>query len=921
MPHKLEISWSQILAAVLLVVWLGNGLGSAAAMPGAVTFPEELTASLLCDCERSQDFCSGSYPQTLRQHYRRYRLETTAGARVEGRSLRWRFIPRLTTAQFATVFGVSHLTEAISCWVKNPYGYQTDLTLRLVELDGSVYESPPVFLGDERNWRQVAFYRHDFSLAADSLDRNQQLDLPVRRLEFRLTGLEVGQSYEVYFDHLQVHTPRAAAITVNQWQCPGVVQAGESLDVQLDVTSSEGTSLLGVLLQLCYDGIVVMEVPLAELVEPPGSAEPSATPLTAHLPLPAHLRRGIYNLRLAGVDGVTLTAGPDVELELQVGITNTQDAPTVAELYTQGNRIGLAVDERRYEPIVVGLDGPSEEICRQAAQQNLHLYALPIACGFAPYGRCPDTWTSALEMDFAPILSRIGAVLQADPQALLILQVFVESPLWWDEQNPSQIIRVPSGQVVAERKSTHASWTSRAWQQQASLALRTLVQCLEVSPWGDHIVGYQLMAGEQGRWAIWGNTQGMLDASLTAQVAFRQWLRDKYIGLPVLRSAWGQPRQPLLDSPGVKQGHIITQWSQISIPSAAELFAATEPALYDPAAHQSLIDYQQFLSAQVAETLLNFASAVKEATNGYKLCGVAYGHLLDKWPGQGSVQLAGHLGLGRVLAAEQVDFVVGPTSSPVFPTTAPSSILAHDKLYLAHSSEANGEQPPTVWRAPDQQSDGADELTASSIALVVDENKDSYLKPASELRRMILTDQAHQVQQTGGRVDVWLLEDLLAGLMPDYTVYVFADAFALTAAQRQALHEQLSAPMATVIWVYAAGAIENTISGATMWDLMGIKPTVVTKAGPLRVVIPPGEPEVNPLGTSAIEYGLTAAVSPRFAIVGNEAQSLGKLKGSSRSGLSTVDHQGSRWIYSVVPGVPTAVLTALIRDTEAMRQP
>ena len=179
----------------------------------------------------------------------------------------------------------------------------------------------------------------------------------------------------------------------------------------------------------------------------------------------------------------------------------------------------------------------------------------------------------------------------------------------------------------------------------------------------------------------------------------------------------------------------------------------------------------------------------------------------------------------------------------------------------------------------------------------------------------MLTEQARQAQHAGAAVDVWLLDDLLAGVMPGYNMYVFADAFALSESQRNALRQKLAEAGGTAIWLYGAGAIEEAVGGASMRDLMGIGPTVATKAGPLRVVIPPGDPLLSPQATAPLEYGLVGEVSPRFLIVDGMAEPLGKLKGTSWTGLARVALEGGRSVYSVAPGLPASVLTRFAEDS------
>ena len=70
-------------------------------------------------------------------------------------------------------------------------------------------------------------------------------------------------------------------------------------------------------------------------------------------------------------------------------------------------------------------------------------------------------------------------------------------------------------------------------------ALRTIIQHIEQSDYGDRIIGYQLSGQKTEEWYHWSmNCAALGDYSTHMQQAFRNWLQDRYGDSRQLSKAW-----------------------------------------------------------------------------------------------------------------------------------------------------------------------------------------------------------------------------------------------------------------------------------------------------------------------------------------------------------------------------------------------
>ncbi|MFO7945897.1 MAG: beta-galactosidase, partial [Armatimonadota bacterium] len=544
---------------------------------------------------------------------------------------------------------------------------------------------------------------------------------------------------------------------------------------------------------------------------------------------------------------------------------------------------------------------------------------------------------------------RLSRIMTACPRAAVLFRVHVSSPPWWDESHPGELVKFSTGSTELRgdgpaRKRTHASWASENWRTAASASLEALISHLEASPFSRRIIGYELRSGEWGAWQYPGASRGLFaDYGEPQQKAYRRWLSERYGSLSSLRAAWGQPVQPLTDSNAVEEGQPILSWQQVEVPSPKERKKSYPGmgVLREPAGSQHVIDYDLFASDLVVETITHLTEIVREVAPG-RLCGASYGHIFDHSRVPYLLQNGGHLAVRRLLGVENVDFITTPTAAVADHDIATfssvgASLAAHGKAAICipeavagRSSSPRGLHTHVAqaiaggsylaldaadfaaldepWRSAVTESAATSHGSRAEVAAVVDDVSCAYTVCGNDLVEPLLDRQRGGLTLLGAPVDVWLLSDIVAGRAPKYKLYVFMNAFYMPEKQREAIISRLAEHKASAIFIYAAGAIDDIISGRKMKALTGLWITRLRGRGPLQVALPD------------TTYGLAEPVEPRFIgvdrlIAADEnAEVLASLQDTGYCGLAARKDGDVRIIWSGAPDMPAALLSKFARQ-------
>ena len=215
-----------------------------------------------------------------------------------------------------------------------------------------------------------------------------------------------------------------------------------------------------------------------------------------------------------------------------------------------------------------------------------------------------------------------------------------------------------------------------------------------------------------------------------------------------------------------------------------------------------------------------------------------------------------------------------------------------------------------------------DRTSASDVALIVDDYSLAFFAQGNALSKPLLVSQQAELATIGAPVDVWLLDDLIAGRVPDYRLYVVVNAFLLDAKAREVVRNHVSRNGKVVLWVYAPGALDETASGQTAFELTGVSVGFVPKIGRLRVKVTDASHPLLDGTPKGLEYGPEEPAGPVFfAMPAKGCEYLGFINVPSLAanppqafgGLVVRPFDGWTSVYSAAPDVPAVILRGLAR--------
>jgi len=252
-------------------------------------------------------------------------------------------------------------------------------------------------------------------------------------------------------------------------------------------------------------------------------------------------------------------------------------------------------EQRRLKTEVVGV----------FARLGIHQYETTFPCGWAGPDRFDPAWSG--RRNILPVDEYMGAILDGDPDAMVMPNMIFQPPDWWKEMHPDELERNEFGDTFG------ASAGSELFRNEASAAVRRAVRYLEQSSYRDHLIGYNVWwTGSEGF------TEGCLynavtDFSAAMRRAFRQWLDEKYAGdLAEFRKAWRDEK---------------VTFETADVPTHEEQTSSQFVNLLDPTLSRKVLDYYDCLGECMYRTWSTVLSAAKQACDGRVIVGTYGGYL------------------------------------------------------------------------------------------------------------------------------------------------------------------------------------------------------------------------------------------------------------------------------------------------------
>ncbi len=579
---------------------------------------------------------------------------------------------------------------------------------------------------------------------------------------------------------------------------------------------------------------------------------------------------------------------------------------------------------------------------------------VPATAASDPYGWAQDAWTSREDWDYSQLDARVDRVLEAQPGARVVLRVFISAPEWWKAENKRETMLYGHGRHAidvpgVDGKLEYPSYSSDKWREDARDAVTRFVTHVQAAPYADSVVAYWLADGEEGRWTCWGAAEGYFaDYSRPQRRVFGAWLREKYGNdIRRLRAAWQHVVNPI---PGMgaddEEPIAVFTWDDVRVPSQPERERHLSQSLLDPAFAPKVIDYNHFHAQQIATYITDLAATAKQACAGEKLVGLSYGHIIDHAAGKSTLQNGGHIDFARVLASGDINFIAAPSASAEAGgvwSSVRHSVASHGKIWVDEELRGPTELIASARAAIDggarwsagrtrsgladlaKRAAGWDRTSVADIAVIIDHYSLSYLADGSALSKPLLHDQFKALSEIGAPYDVWMLDDLIAGRVPQYALYVMVNGFYFDTPAREAVLKHVARDDSTVLWIFAPGAIEATLSGSAALKLTGQPIGFVTREAPLRVrVTDHSHPLIDGV-PKGLEYGTTEKAGPVFYSLPNRVGILGAIavpvladkKPAEWPGLTVREFDYWTSVYSAAPNVPAEILRGIARHAAA----
>jgi hypothetical protein len=514
----------------------------------------------------------------------------------------------------------------------------------------------------------------------------------------------------------------------------------------------------------------------------------------------------------------------------------------------------------------------TQDCMREFANAGVHIYSIDAVVNewIGPRPGNPSPF------DFSQTARRLQNVVDADPQALLLLRMGFETRYlqdnWWNLAYPDEV------EVLSNGDRFSASFASMVWRTQVKDLLRAYIAHLRETGLYDRVIAYQIATGTCGEWIKdWSSMDIHCgDYSPAMRTYFQNWLRTRYQNdVSILREKWNNPQ---------------ISFETAEAPTQTEQFTTAHFLFRDPRREQKVIDFYDCYADASAEALIDFCHTVKEETSGEKLAGAFFGYLMEiSWNDSffvdnhggletsevSTTQRSGHLGLRKVLRSPDVDFLVSPygyafrgLGGDCLPMQPTEALRLHGKLYLLEEDslmhnnfDPDGRMHPfensiaiyqrnfaqaithglgVTWLETSlfQESPGIieeahrwlrryqelgnwalqlDLSRQAEVAVFLDDESFFYETIHNHIDLPLIWQQrVVSLNRFGAPHDVYLMNDLLENDLPPYKLYLFLNPFHLGQERRKRLKSILRRDHRTALWFYAPGYINTDDTDSPM---------------------------------------------------------------------------------------------------------
>jgi hypothetical protein len=510
--------------------------------------------------------------------------------------------------------------------------------------------------------------------------------------------------------------------------------------------------------------------------------------------------------------------------------------PSAPQIVLRDGIPTLVRDGRVYPPIFFFASAPDERRtqivlgeAKMAADAGIHVHSLQVDL-MVDDAAVPDAAKFANQY--------LARLLEVDPEAQIVYRVSFRPEHGWQSRYPKARYLNAGGYVAEPSVCDDSYWGT------AKTALQEFVRQIRKGVNSGSVMGVHL---DRGEWFFPADSG--YDTSEAAREKFRQWARTRYQGDEVaLRANWFD-------------GGI--NFNNIEIPLESPHAPEGEQFVRSSRKQRRYVDYHLFLSDETVSRITDLAYAVKEASDGTLIVGASYGYTFE-W----SHPASGHLSLGKLLRAQEVDYISGPPSyknrepggTAPFPGPIDSFAL-NGKLFISEedfkTSLSVGQEPddynlplrtpqaldsvhwrgtgaalahqsgvswmdlfgngwlqsPSIWERAQQVRSALTMRMAvppqdPDVIVFIDERALAYLVDPNAFH-LLVQNVRESVLRAGMSAGFYLLSDLAhREKFPEAKLYLFLNAWDIRPELRAAIKGRLQRDHKVLFWLYSAGLFD-----------------------------------------------------------------------------------------------------------------
>ena len=585
-----------------------------------------------------------------------------------------------------------------------------------------------------------------------------------------------------------------------------------------------------------------------------------------------------------------------------------------------------------------------------------------------------DVWTEEGFVSDA-IDDMMLANLKGNPNAKFIVALDFNAPQWWCEQNPGELATLAS--TTPDR--TNASFASQKWKQESGAIMAEAIDYMMHQSYANQIIGFKITGGYTLEWNWWassGVSDDVGDFSQCGIEGFRAWLTEKYQTDAALQAAYSDSSITLknamppsaalrsddyLDTVITVQDHpqmmdyelYMAQVKADTIEYFAELVKdAVNDRLvvgtyggyfyagggYEFSNAVANVYFQRILQSEYIDFVKSpWMYGMREIGDSAEFMGPV--DSLDLYGKLWIVEDDTRLNLQKMYGKQDDNAAVGWTRdyeqsveqlkrnfSYVLSKGMGVSFynlmwnFTDDDQYYGVIGQMYQEMQASLCRVDESTADIAVFVDGESHMLVPYEEEFANSILGTSLYRSQLTELGH----TGAAYDMYLLDDLKDGLVPEHKINVFLAATMITQEERAAIESQLQKNGNILVWIFTDGISDgNTTDITLMEELTGMDLSLIstTRKHNATAKVTDNTHWLTAGMKASQYYGVKNydKMSPVIAVKDSAATVLAyhTPSGSVSSGqaaLAVKDMGDWTSIYSAVPNLPQSLFRNMLKQ-------